>query len=449
MPPNPDVPGPTNREMLPQIAKIQSDPLRFLCELSDRYGDVARFFVFRTPVYVLSHPDGVRHVLQDQHRRYSKDTVQYNSLASITGRGLLTNDGADWLRQRRLAQPAFARPRLLDLDRIVLPAVERLSQRWEQAASSGNGVDVDREMMRLTLEVVGKALFSIDLSDEAGELTQAVITTLDHIVHRVRTVIVPPEWVPTPQNRAFRRALKVLDDTVRRLMEARRARGEPGDDLLGMFLAARDEETGKTMSDRQVRDEVMTMLVAGHETVASALTWTWMLLAQNPPARERLERELSTVLGGAMPSSAQIPALEVTGQTFHEALRLYPPAWVISRKAIEDDEVGGYPIPSGALVIISPYAVHRRLDLWPEPEAFRPERFAVQSTENRNRHAFIPFGAGPRLCIGNQFAQIEAVLILAALAQRFRLDLVGPAPAVESLVTLRPHGGLPMRILRR
>ena len=217
---NPQAPGPTNREMLGQIRAIQTDPLAFLHQLSKTYGPVASFRVFTTPVFVLSHPEAARHVLQEEHRRYSKDTIQYNALASITGRGLLTNDGASWLRQRRLAQPAFSRPRMQSLDQIVVPAAQRMLARWEAYRISGEVLDIDAEMMRLTLEVVGKALFSIDLSEEASQLTRAVMTTLDHIVYRARNVLVVPEAIPVPRNLRFRRALKVLDSTVWGLIES-------------------------------------------------------------------------------------------------------------------------------------------------------------------------------------------------------------------------------------
>ena len=440
---NPNAPGPTNREMLGQIRSIQTDPLTFLSRLSNRYGPVACFHVFTTPVFVLSHPEAVKHVLQDEHRRYSKDTIQYNSLASITGRGLLTNDGASWLRQRRLAQPAFSRPRMQSLDLIVVPATQRMLARWEAHARSGEILDIDAEMMRLTLEIVGKALFSIDLSEEAGQLTHAVMTTLDHIVYRVRNVVVFPELIPVPRNLRFRRALKLLDSTVQALIELRRQTGQMGDDLLGMFLQACDEETGQPMSDRQIRDEVMTMLIAGHETVASALTWAWLLLDRHPQERVRLQAEVQSVLSGRLPISADLSALVRTARVFSEALRLYPPAWVISRKAIEPDQILGYDIPQGALVIISPFVVHRQPEFWPDPEAFQPERFAQDPS---HRFAYIPFGGGPRLCIGNQFAQVEAQLILAQVLQRYHLELVGDPPAVDALVTMRPHGGLSMRV---
>jgi cytochrome P450 len=438
-------PGPSNRELLSQINRIQSDPLAFLSALADRFGGIASFHVFRLPVIVVSDPEGVRHVLQEQHRHYSKDTIQYNALADITGKGLLTNDGEDWLRQRRLAQPAFARPRLQSLDTIVVPAAQAMLGRWERSADRSS-IDIDREMMQITLEIVGKALVSVDLRAEAHDLTAAVLTTLDHIVYRARNMLVPPAFLPTPRNMRFKRAMAALDRAVYAMIAARKQSAQTGGDLLGMFLRAQDEETGHSMSDRQIRDELMTMLIAGHETVASALTWTWMLLALHPLARKRLTAEVAAVLKGHPPVSADLPNLPYTAAVFSEALRLYPPAWLITRKALVEDEVLGCRIPRGALVILSPYVIQRREQEWPAPQEFRPERF-LNGTEI-SRIAYIPFGAGPRLCIGSQFAQIEAQLLLACIAQHTQLELTGPPPGVDALVTLRPHGGMPMRPLR-
>ncbi len=440
-------PGPSPRELLPRIPEIQKDALGFLLSLSRQYGDLAYFSAGSLPVYIVNHPDGVKHVLQDQNRRYSKDTIQYNALSTITGKGLLTSDGAFWLRQRRLAQPAFARPRLLALDQIVVPAARRMLDRWVKVAQTGQVLDVDGEMMRLALEIVGKALFGIDLSQESDTLTSAVLTALDHIMYRARNVIVPPNFLPTPRNLRFRRALRILDDSVYSMISARQTASEPGDDLLGMFLRARDADTGELMSKEQVRDEVLTMLIAGHETVASALTWTWYLLSSHPEERVMLHNEAKQMLGDREPTSADLPNLPFTAQVFSEALRLYPPAWVISRKAEEADQIDGYPIPPGSLVIISPYVVHRNPQFWDQPEMFSPQRFSPAQEGSRHRFAYIPFGAGPRLCIGNQFASIEAQLIIAMIARSCWLECVSGADVrMDALVTLRPHAGMPMRV---
>lgn len=437
-------PGPTQQELLRRIPAIQSDTLSFLTDLSQRFGRVVGFRVAGLPVIVINHPEGVKHVLLDEHRRYSKETLQYKALSTVTGKGLLTNDGEPWLRQRRLAQPAFSRQRLARLDEIVIPATEAMLEQWKPLAHSGQPVDIDAAMMRLTLQIVGKALFSIDLSRDAVNLTQATLTALDTIIYRARNVFSPPAFIPTPRNLRFRRALKTLNCAVAEMVSSRRKAGQLGDDLLGMFLQARDEESGESMSDQQVRDEIMTMLIAGHETVASALTWTWYLLSRHPAEGIRARDEVHQVLGERPPTVGDLERLPSVGRIFAESLRLYPPAWVISRKAIHEDEVLGFTIPRNALVVISPYVVHRQVEFWPEPEKFHPERFISGPA---HRFAYIPFGAGPRLCIGYQFATLEAQLIIARVLQQYALELVHPqAVRMDALVTLRPQGGLPMRL---
>lgn len=441
-------PGFKSHQLLFQLNRIRRDTLGFLLDCAQKFGDLTYFEAGKQRAFLVNSADGVRHILQDNHRVYNKDTIQYNSLAQITGRGLLTSDGELWFRQRRLEQPAFSRARLNALDGVVVPAVERMLERWAKHAASGEPVDVDGEMMRTTLEIVGKALFSIDLSTQAHELTQAVLTTLDHIVYQAQNPIRLPEIFLTPRTMRFRAALSMLDMAVYEMIAERREHADPGEDMLGMLLKARDEESGQRMSDQQVRDEVITLLIAGHETVASALTWSWYLLAQHPHVWENMRAEIRRVLGGRLPTTSDLPNLLYTGQVFSEALRLYPPAWLITRKAVEADVIDGYAIPAGSLMIISPYVIHRHAAYWNEPLKFAPERFRPEAEKSRPRYAYIPFGGGPRLCIGAQFAQIEAVLLMAMVTQRYRLELPeGSRVKVDALVTLRPHGGLAMRVL--
>ena len=441
-------PGPSGLKLLTQLTAIQRDVLGFLGGALRDYGDLVFFDVPNNPAFLLNRPELIQHVLLDNYRNYTKDTIQYNSLREITGEGLLTSDSELWLRQRRLEQPAFARPRLASLDQVVVPAVEKMMAGWDEHARTGEPVDVDGEMMRMALEVVGKALFSIDLSGEASTLTGAVLTALDHLVERLRNPVGLPGFVLTPRRARFRAAIATLDLTVYDLIAGRRQRSDPGSDLLGMLLKARDPESGEPMSDRQVRDEVITILIAGHETVASALTWTWYLLAQAPAAWQRLHEEAASVLRGAAPTTADLPRLPFARMVFDEALRLYPPAWIITRKAIAPDRLGEFETPPGALMLISPYTIQRHPAYWDEPDAFRPERFESDETQ-RPRFAYIPFGGGPRLCIGNNFALIEAQLALAAVAQRYRLALLPGRPVeMDALVTLRPKNGLPMRVVK-
>jgi cytochrome P450 len=453
-------PGPGRRPPLSDLQALRDGPHAFLLQVARSYGPIVRYPVGPLAVYLVTGPDGVKHVLQDNHKNYCKDTFQYNLLSTITGKGLLTSDGDLWLRQRRLAAPAFHKSRVSAFAPMIVDATEKMLGRWEDCASRGEPADIAAEMMHVALQIVGKAMFSAEIGDEADELATATLTVLDHIVGRARTFGVVPEWLPTGDNRRHKRAMRVLDGAVYGTIGARHnadltglqrpVRSTAEGDLLALFMHATDEQTGEQMSDQQLRDESMTMLIAGHETVASALAWTWDLLARNPEAEAKLHEELARELGGRVPSAEDLPRLTYTEMVFQEALRLYPPAWIISRKAEDDDEIAGYQVPKGALVVTSPYVTQRMPDLWPAPEAYRPERFSPEEAAGRRRYAYYPFGGGPRLCIGNGFAMTEAALIIATVAQRFTLRNTSNNPvAVEPGVTLRPKHGLEMRIERR
>ena len=444
-------PGPGSRPPLDDLRTLRDGPHAFLLQIARQYGDIVRYPVGPLAAYLVVHPDGVKHVLQDNAKNYSKDTFQYNLLSSITGRGLLTSDGDFWLRQRRLAQPAFHRQRIAGFAGLMTAYAEAMLARWEDFAARGEPIDVAAEMMHLALQIVGKALFSIEIGSAADELAQATLVVLDHIVGRARTFGMVPQWLPTPGNLRYRKALAVLEDAVNATIAQRRR--DPGNtaDLLAMLMSARDAETAvRGMTDRQLRDEMMTILIAGHETVASALAWTWYLLATDPAAEAKLHAELAAVLGGRTPQVDDLPDLRYTQAVFEEALRLYPPAWIITRKALADDEILGCRVPANALVVASPYVTHRQAALWPDPEAFDPDRFSEERAAGRPRFAYYPFGGGPRLCIGDQFAMTEAKLVIATVAQRCRLIPVPGHPiAVEPGVTLRPKHGLLMRIEMR
>jgi cytochrome P450 len=428
---------------LGSLPRIQRNPLGYLVDSARQYGDLVHFQAGQVSAFFVNHPDGARRVLQDNNANYSKHTLQYNALATITGQGLLTNEGPAWLRNRRLMQPAFSRGRLENIYPLVTGSIHPMLEHWQAAAASGQPVDLDRDMLRLTLDVVARALFSSDLSQEAHALTGAVLVALDHIIARARNPLAFPDWFPSRPNLRFRQAVRTLDDVISVMIAQRRSLAEMPNDLLTTLLTTRDENN-QGLDERQVRDEVITLLIAGHETVASALTWTWYLLALHPEIRAQMEGEVSQVLDGRAPRPADLPMLEITRRIFMEALRLYPPAWLITRTAIAEDEILGCCIRAGALIILSPYTLHRHAGFWQQPEAFMPERFLA---ENQNRYSYIPFGGGPHQCIGNNFAMIEAQLILAITAQRFRFDLLpGSEVEAEPLVTLRPKQGLSVRI---
>ncbi len=437
-----------NHSLLGSASEMQQDPLKFLRE-ARQYGDVVRMrFVF-SDAYLIYHPDSIKHVLQENNRNYNKDLFTYKIFYPFLGRGLLTNDGESWLHQRRLMQPAFHRKRIATYGNIMTDATEKLLERWQKYVQQDSSLDIAQEMMRLTLGIVGQTLFSLDLSDETSTIGPAVTTMLNLLCNYVYTPF-PPINIPTPRNRRLLAANRSLEQVIYRIIAERRQQNKDTGDLLSMLLSARDEETGEGMNDQQIRDELMTMLVAGHETTANTLAWTWYLLSQHPEVEQHLYREIDAVLGGSIPTLEHLPDLKYTNMVLEEALRLYPPAGIFGRKALANDELGGYRIPADSMIIISPYATQHHPDYWPDPERFDPERFTPERSAGRSHYAYFPFSSGPRMCIGSSFAMMEAQLILATIAQSYQLRMV-PGHPVEPqlLVTLRPKYGLRMTIHRR
>lgn len=440
-------PGPDGRQMLSDMSAIRRNPLAYLGTVWHRHGDVVQFPIPRPPSYLVNDPDGVRRVLVANGRNYGKSTIQYRSLSLVTGEGLLVADTEAWRRQRPLVQPAFHHETLEHIVSHVDVALERMYEQWGRSGA-GRVVDMDASMMHAALEVVGHALFGTDLSADAERLAAATLSALDVVVARARVPITPPSWIPTPGNRKLASSVRQLDGAVTRMMAERTVRPDTApEDMLDLLMASRDD-TGAGLTTVEVRNQVVTFIVAGHETVASALTWAWGLLAANPEVQQRLQAESDEVLGGRPARFEDVARLPYARAVFDEALRLYPPAWLITRKSHEADELGGRHVPAGSLIILSPWLLHRHPDLWRDPEAFRPERFVDGEVD---RTAFIPFGAGLRLCIGRDFAKVEGVLMLSSIAGRYQVDFpAGRAmPAAEPLVTVRPVGGMPLRITPR
>ena len=427
---------------------MRRDPLAYVSALARDYGDVVRLGLGPLSVYMLHHPDGVKHVLQDNNQNYVKGPV-IGRVAILIGDGLFTSEGDFWRRQRRLAQPAFHRERIAGfVGTMVRRTAERLDG-WAPTVARGEPIDVAAEMNALTLTIVGETLFGRDLAGDAAEAGRALRVALEVTAHRAMSYLVSPIWLPIARNRSFRRAVGTLDALVFQIVDARQRAHDPGCDLLGMLMAARDEETGDGMSRRQLRDEVMTFLLAGHETTAVALAWTWYLLARHPDVAVRARDEVVRVLGDRDPSLEDLPRLPLARMVVDEAMRLYPPVWGIGRQTIGADEVAGYDIPAGTLVNLSPWVTHRHPAFWPDPDRFDPERFRPSVERTRPRFAYFPFSGGPRLCIGETFALVEAQLVVAMMLRRYELTLVDDTPVVpEPTLTLRPHGGLRMRVTR-
>jgi cytochrome P450 len=432
-------PGPGGLPVGPPYGFGRADVANQLVEVARKYGDVVRLRLTSGAGYLVNHPDHIKDVLVTHGRDFVKSRGLERA-KRLLGEGLLTSEGAFHMRQRRLVQPGFHRDRLKAYGSVMAAFAQRIAQRWQ----SGTAFDVAPEMMRLTLAIVGETLFGSDIESDAGPVGEA----LTEIQELLPVSLIPgSEWfdrVPLPSNVRFWRARDRLEEVIYRLIAAHRA-GEDRGDLLSMLLAARDAEGGGAgMTDEQVRDECMTLLLAGHETTANALTWTWFLLARHPDVEAKLHAEIDRVLGPRAPAVDDIPALPYAHAVIAESIRLYPPAWVIGRRALRPYEVGGYVLPAHSVVLVSPFAVHRDPRWHRDPLRFTPERF-IDDRPAVPKYAYIPFGAGERTCIGEQFAWMEAVLVLATIARRWRLrTTTDREPALLPLVTLRPKGGMPM-----
>lgn len=443
-------PSPKGSLLFGNFRRIAQDPLSFMLECMHDLGDVVRIRVGPRWGHLLSHPDHIEEVLQSRRANYVKQARGYDMLRRMLGNGLVTSDGALWARQRRLAAPAFHPHRLVRFGSCMTDAALAIAAQWEQAARATREVDVAADMMRLTLRVVSETLLGARENWDPRAISEALTDALEETARRIHSPFDIPEWIPTSGNRRFQRGMETLNRTVTTIIADRRRRpGEPSDDLLGMLMAARDEQTGEQMSDAQLRDEVMTIFLAGHETSANALSWTWYALCQHPDIARSLYREVDQVLGNREPTVADLPQLTYTRAVIQESMRLYPPVWGVVRRAVADDEIGGYFIPKGSDVVVAIYATHQHPAFWDNPRGFDPERFLGKAAE-RHHFAYLPFSAGPRACIGSHFALMELVLVVATLAKRFRLDLVPGIPIkMEPSITLRPRPGLRMAIRMR
>ncbi len=439
------LPGPTPLDMARAFRSVRADPLTYLTEVSAEYGDVVAFPVPGAPALLLNDPDEVRTVLQTSARHWGKRTVQYAALSRVTGQGLLASSEPSWIEHRRLAAPAFHRQRLEAVGDHVRSAIDTaVSTRLSSMdLTRGAVVDVAELTHRIGLDAVGRALFSADLSGQAQRLLDATSRSAELVVRLGRSVLPTAAWAPTPTNLRLRATRRRLDRGAAELLAQRRAHGPfagagaHGDDLLGLFL-----DSGLT--DEEIRNELVTMVIAGHETVAAALAWTLMLLAEHPAAQDAVRAELAAHPGG-VPMLGHRDLLPWTRAVVDEALRLFPPAWALSRRTTRPDVLGGREVPAGTLVIVSPWVLHRRPGLWSDPEAFRPERF-LGADGPAARGAYLPFGQGPRLCIGRELALAEMVLVLGRLLPGHRLD-VTPGwrrPHAEARVAVHPRGGMPL-----
>jgi cytochrome P450 len=427
-------------QMLPTMFPF--DPLAWGLDVARRYGDIAHYHLGPLHVYQLNHPDLARQILIEQPEKFYKPRLLKRAFRPFAGEGLLTSDGALWKQQRKLMQPAFHHAYLTTYGAITVKHALRMIDTLED----GNVLEIQAAMAKLTLAVVVESLFGGDVTREAEEVGRLMSAVLDAANDRLNSILRIPSWVPTSRNRREKRALATLDEIFQALITAHRASHDNSADLLSMLLTATDEESGVQMSDRQLRDEMMTLFLAGHETTATALTWTWYVVSQHPEVEAKLLRELHEVLRGRTPTAADLPSLPYTDMVVREAMRLYPPAPGFAREPIEDVNIGGYHVPKGSLVTVNTYALQRDPRFFDNPERFDPERFARGWEERIPRYAYLPFGGGPRVCIGNGFAMMEARLILATVAQRWRVSLEPHQEVIPiQLVTVRPNNSVRMR----
>lgn len=428
---------------LDHMVTIRTDVLGLMQRCVDA-GPIVRLRVPVIDAHVMTHPSGMKRVFVDETKHYSKRTRGFAELRNVLGNGLLTSEGDFWLRQRRLMQPSFHREPLGRFADPIVAAGERLAERWTRFAHARVPFDVSDELMAITLEIVCATLMGTEVEGATSVVGSSVETILVAVQRRLGFPIAPPLSVPLPMHVRLVRARDAVRAMAMALIEQRRA-GRLGSDLLSVLVDAKDPETGEAMNDEQLRDEVLTMVAAGHETTSNALTWTFHLLADHPEEEAELVAELRTVLGGRSPTLADVPKLVRTSEVLKESMRLYPPAWMIARYAERDDELFGQLVPRGAHVFGSIYGLHRNPEFWERPMRFDPSRFTPEREKERPRLAYMPFGAGPHLCIGQPFAMLEGVLLLATLLQRIHLARVDGRPVIpEPYVTLRPHDGLVM-----
>jgi cytochrome P450 len=436
-------PRPHGYPLVGVFPRLLSDPARFCTRMMLQYNDLVRLDLGIGSIYLVTLPEHVHHVLVENNDNYWKGDI-FERTRFLFGNGLVANAGESWRRQRRLMQPAFAHRRIASLVPMMNDVVERRLAGWEAASAAGEPLEVGKEMMSLTMGIIVKTMFSRSIDErELGVISRCFDTALEQISLRLATYFLP-EWFPLPGQRARRQAIATLDEMVYRIIRERRESGQDVDDLLSMLLSARDAETGEGMTDREIHDEVMVTLFGGYEATADALTWTWFLLGEHPHVDERLREEVAEVIGDRTPTFEDLTRLTYTTQVAQEAMRLYPPFWFSNRTAYGEDEIGGYPIPAGAQILLCPYATHRHPEFWEVPEEFRPERFEPAQVAGWPQHAYIPFGMGPRICIGRHLAMVEMQLILALVAQRYRPRLApGWVVGVPKVGTsLRPKGGM-------
>lgn len=431
--------GPKGYPLLGVIPQLRANTLGFLDHVAKTYGDLVPMRMFMSTAYLLNHPRHIEHVLQTNYRNYRK-TKLMEKFKPILGEGLFISEDELWTRQRKLVQPSFHRQRVEAMGATMIEVIKDHVKMWDKFAASGEEFSLSLDMSYLALEVALRTMFGNSLPrEEANAISDALHVANEITAKRMWEMTRIGEILPTRETRAYNNAAQTLDRIVGRIINERRKSDLRQDDLLGVLIDARDADTDEAMSDKQLRDEVLTLLLSGHETTAVALSWAFLLLAQNPAVLERLRDEADTVLAGRDPVAEDVRSLEYTKRVVQEVARLKPPIWWVARTAISDDNIAGEPIKAGTTVLISQYLIHRNPSVWEDPERFDPDRFEPEQSVRRSKFAYLPFGAGPRVCVASAFATMEMQLLLAMMQRRFDVKITSDLePELSNLITLRP-----------
>lgn len=437
--------GPEGNTIIGNLGELGQDPLSFLTKWASEYGDIVPLRLGLTPTCLLNHPEYIEQVLKDRNLFIKSKGLR--ALGSLIGEGLLSSEGESWFRQRRLIQPVFHQKRIDGYGQIMVDYTEQMLATWQD----GETRDIHEDMMRLTLNIVMKCLFNQDITEgDADKVAHALDVAMNWFESKRKQGFFVLEWFPRPENIRYRNAIQDMDKTIYQIINQRRDSGENPGDLLSMLMQAKDEEDGSQMNDKQLRDEVVTLMLAGHETTANALSWTWMLLSQHPEVQNKLIAEIKSVLNDRSPTIKDISKLPYANMVIKEVMRLYPPVSIFARQAAQDCQIGPYQVPSGCYIMISQWVMHRSPRYFDEPEKFKPERWNEDLEKQLPRGVYFPFGDGPRICIGKGFAMMEAVLLLATIIQKFELSILPEHPIVpQASITLRPEHGIKVILKKR
>jgi cytochrome P450 len=440
------IPKPKDSSIFGYGSRMKKNPLKFLADLNESYPGIVQWQVLHLKIVLLTDPQLVRAVLQTNQKQYIKNSA-YKQVKLLLGEGLVTSEGKLWKRQRKLIQPSFHKQYINNLFDGMLGCTNEMINEWKVVAENGGRIDFAQEMMKITLQIIGKTMLSADFKTEAKSVAVALTYLLKGVEKKALNGVNLPFWVPTATNIKFKNKRKVLDAIIYKLIEDRRKTGPQKGDLLDMMMESRYEDNGEAMPDNLLRDELMTVFLAGHETTATALTWTFFLIKQHPEVYRKLKQEVQEIVGNGEITFQHIQQLKYTKACLNESMRLFPPVWLIGRRATEDNMVGDYLIKKDTDILISPYIVHRNPDYWKNADVFDPERWETEEVKQIDKFAYFPFAAGPRMCIGNNFALLEADIILAKVIQQFDFNYMGEsAPEMAPTLTLRVKNGMPMHI---